>query len=179
MSNLLKVFLICLSLVTSSFSLAWSLEEKKDEMTDSFTRTATVKSAEGASFTLLRRSNGAVWGYLKLNASNQFMVGEELLMRIDKLPPVEFNDKLQKLLLRLGDAAPSWEWNPSLIGFSIWHGTPEDGKCGQISDLLRGKSLRIRYHPNQSTSRDLVFDISKTKETIRKALDVSLADCPN
>lgn len=104
------------------------------------------------------------------------MVGENLMVRIDKNEPVEYNDKLQKLSARLGMPTLTWEWNPSLIGFRIWHGSPEEG-CGQVTKLIEGSTMIIRYHPNHSTTRDLHFDISKGKPLLAKALHLDVSEC--
>lgn len=100
----------------------WNSVTRTDAMTDEETSEAYIESTTGDRFTLLRRSDDSVWGYLELDSPHQFSVGYYLMARVDKNEPRDFDDKLEKLTERLGDKIKTWEWNPSLIGFRMWHG---------------------------------------------------------
>lgn len=160
-----------------SHAYAWKLIERTDKITDVVVKTTVVTSAEGATFTVVRQTDNSVWAYVKLAGFDQFMVNEKLVLRIDKNTPIDFSDSLQEVSTRLGRPIHSWEWNPSLIGFRLWHGNPESGRCGQVTAILKGFSLIVRYHPNQSTTRDLTFDISENKASLLKALDLRARQC--
>lgn len=165
--------------VTTFFASAsaWTVDERTDAMTDKVGRVAVQTSLDGSVFSLLRKSDNSVWAYLKLANLNQFMVGERLLIRIDKNKPIEFDEDMQKLTAKLGRPISSWEWNPNLIGFRVWHGDPKEG-CGTfISELLQGTTMIIRYHPNQSTTRDIVFNVREGRAAISRALDLDLSRC--
>ncbi len=155
---------------------AWELKETVDAMTDKISRTVFVKSNDGSRFTLARKSNKKVWGYLELNGMNQFMINERLMLRVDKNDPRKFNEDMEKMNREFGLDWESWEWNPSLIGFLVWHGLPNEG-CGLVQQLYDGTKMVIRYHPNQSTIKDIHFDISKNKLAIPVALGFEMDNC--
>ncbi len=160
-----------------TFAAQWVSVTRTDAMTDEETTETFVESTTGDKFSLLRRSDESVWGYLQLASPNQFSVGEQLMARIDKNEPREFNDKLEKLTADLGMKVESWEWNPSLIGFRLWHGKKDEG-CGYVRQLYDGKRLVIRYHPNQSTTRDIVFELDGNQKAISKAVGFDVSHCP-
>ncbi len=166
--NLLVVALI---LFAPPCLATWKLHKSVDSMTDKVTKDAYVVSSGGDRFTLLRKSDGRVWGYLQLAGMNQFKVNDALMLRVDKNKPVPISDPgLENLGIH------AYEWNPSLLGFLLWHGKVNEG-CGYIRDLLSGKRLVIRYHPNQSTYRDVTFHIAKNKAAIRQGIGLSSNDC--
>jgi hypothetical protein len=172
-----KIFaFILLLLSTSVLASTWQQSITTDAITDKESIEAFVMSSTGDRFTILRRTDGKFWGYFQLAPPHQFRVGERLIARIDKNAPREFNEDLQKLTKRLGDPANSWEWNPSLVGFLLWHGDQAEG-CGWLTQLYNGKKLVIRYHPNQSTFRDVVFKLSGNQKAISKAAGFNLSKC--
>lgn len=160
------------------FAGEWELKSSTDAMTDQTSSQAEVRSADGDTFTVLRRSDGSVWGYVRLAGTNQFGINENLMIRVDKNKPIEFNDKLATLSRQLGISNPiqMWEWNPSLIGFRMWHGNPAEG-CGIIQQLYNGHQIIVRYHPSQSTYRDITFTLSGNAKAITDALGFNINDC--
>ena len=104
------------------------------------------------------------------------MVNERLTLRVDKNEAQEYNGDLHKLMRELGDPTPYWEWNPTLIAFIVWHGKIGEG-CGLVEQLWNGSQLIVRYHPNQSTTRDIYFDISANKAVIPASLDIDMSKC--
>ena len=172
-----SLFLALMLFPFAALAAEWNSTTRTDAMTDEETTEAYIESTTGDRFTLLRRSDGSVWGYLKLDSPHQFSVGEQLIARVDKNDPREFNDRLEKLTESLGDKIEAWEWNPSLIGFRMWHGKKDEG-CGYVSQLYNGSRLIFRYHPNQSTTRDLVFELAGNQETISKAVGFDISQCP-
>jgi len=168
------VLLVC-GFLASPVS-AWEIEKTTDAMTDEVSRTVFVDSNDGSRFTLIRKSDNSVWGYLKLSGMNQFMINERLLLRVDKSEPVKFNEDFEKLTVELGMKVESWEWNPNLIGFRLWHGKLDEG-CGLVQKLYDGEKMVIRYHPNQSTIKDVHFDISKNKSVITDSLEINMDNC--
>ena len=174
-----RIIIILVVILFSSSASAWELKKSVDAMTDKVSHTVFVVSNDGSRFTLIRKSDNSVWGYIELVGMNQFMVNERLLLRVDTNPPKEQNNDFNKMMASLGlsDSAPKmWEWNPNLIGFRIWHGKIDEG-CGYIQELFEGKKLVIRYHPNQSTTKDVYFDISKNKAAIPTALGIDMDQC--
>jgi len=172
--------LICVALTLLPFAAMaaeWNSVTRTDAMTDEETIEAHIESTTGDRFTLLRRSDGSVWGYLELDSPHQFSVGDQVMARVDKNEPREFNDKLEKLTESLGDKIESWEWNPNLIGFRMWHGKKDDG-CGYVQQLYNGSLLIFRYHPNQSTTRDLMFELDGNQAAISKAVGFDVSQCP-
>ncbi|MDP1528250.1 hypothetical protein [Rhodoferax sp.] len=172
----MRQILATITALLVSTANAWTLQESVDVMTDKVTRQAVVAATDGSTLTLLRRSDDSVWGYVKLSGMNQFMVNERLMMRIDKDKPVEFNDDLQRLMTKLRKPMPSWEWNPSLVGFHIWHGNPAQG-CGMIKRLIESSTVLVRYHPNQSVTRDILFNTDSNRHLIGEALGLEVAQC--
>lgn len=169
------VLLVC-GLLASPVS-AWEIKKTTDAMTDEVSRTVFVVSNDGSRFTLIRKSDNSVWGYLKLSGMNQFMINERLMLRIDKNEPVKFNEDLEKLTAEIGMKEEMWEWNPSLIGFRLWHGNLDEG-CGLIQKLYDGEKMVIRYHPNQSTVRTISFTLTGNKKAISDALGFDVSTCP-
>lgn len=165
------IIFIALSAFATSSIAEWKVQESVDAMTDQVSKTAYVLSDNGSRFTLIRKSSSAVWGYLKLSGMNQFKANDVLMLRVDKNEPRDYDDKAQKLF-----GIPSYEWNPSLLGFLIWHGKADEG-CGLVGQLLQGQKMVIRYHPNKSTYKDIVFDISKNKAAVREGLGLESDQC--
>jgi hypothetical protein len=161
---------------TKTSELAWKLKTSVDPITDKTTKEAYIIDSPGNKLTILRRSDGSVWAYIQLSGINQFGINEELIFRVDKNEPMEFNDNLEKLSEKYGKKIQSWEWNPNLIGFRMWHGKADEG-CGYIQQLYFGKELIVRYHPNPSTQKDIVFAIDKNQDAIIQALDLQISLC--
>lgn len=155
---------------------AWALKKSVDPITDKNTKEAFIKNKDNNILTIIRRSDNSVWGYIQLAGFEQFGVGDELILRVDKNEPVEFNDKLERISEKLGKKIQSWEWNPNLIGFRMWHGSAQDG-CGYIEQLYHGKELVVRYHPNKSTQKDIFFSIEKNHNAILNAIDLEISSC--
>lgn len=173
-----KLIAACLFMASSVANAGdWVLQTSTDAMTDKTTSQAVVTAQDGETFTILRRSDGSVWGYLQLSGMNQFGINESLLFRVDKDTPIEFNDKLQKLTQKLGHPIATWEWNPSLIGFRIWAGKVEEG-CGIVQKIFKGSQIVVRYHPNQSTFRDVTFVLTGNQKAISDALGFDINTCP-
>lgn len=158
------------------FAGEWQLKVTKDAMTDATTSEAFINSSAGDKLSVIRRSDGSVWGYVQLSGLNQFGINDSLLVRVDKNPVAEFNDRFEKLSNSLGKPIKTWEWNPNLIGFRMWHGKADEG-CGIIKQLYEGKVVVVRYHPNQSTTRDITFEISGGQKALSDALSVDLSSC--
>jgi hypothetical protein len=173
----MKLHFVAMFLATGVASAAdWSLKQSTDAMTDAVRKEAFVTNTEGDKFTIIRRNDGSVWGYFQLAGLNQFSVGERLMLRVDKNKPVEFNEDFEKLTRQLGRPIEAWEWNPGLIGFRLWHGKSDEG-CGLVHQLYNGSQLIIRYHPNSSTERDVVFPLGGNHDAIAKAIDLQMSDC--
>jgi len=170
----MKTFLATILLFhTAAVFANWQIKTTTDAMSDETSSTIYVKAHNGEKFTLIRKTDNSVWGYFNLTGMKQFKINDQLLLRVDKNKPREINDKLQKAF-----KVHTYEWNPNLMGFLLWHGSAkEDNSCGFIGELINGKKLVIRYHPNKSTKRDVVFDISKNKNSIKKSLSLPKSAC--
>lgn len=155
---------------------AWTLKTSIDPITDKNTKEVFIKNKDNNKLTIIRRNDNSVWGYVQLAGFEQFGVDDELIFRVDKNEPVEFNDNLEKITEKYGKKIPSWEWNPNLIGFRMWHGSAEEG-CGYIQQLYRGKELVVRYHPNKSIQKDIFFSIDKNQNAILDAIDLEISSC--
>lgn len=169
--------LICLLVASTATAGDWEAKTTTDAMTDATSTEAFVTNADGDKFTMLRRSDGTVWGYIELSGIKQFSVNERLMVRVDKNDPVEFNEDFEKLSRELKMPMDTWEWNPNLIGFRMWHGKFNEG-CGMVQRLFKGQQLIIRYHPNPSTISDVVFPLYGNQKTISDAVGFDVATCP-
>jgi len=172
----MKVFTVFAFLAFSSQAslAAWEFKSSTDAMTDRVSKEAVVMSTTGDKFTITVRSDNSVWGYIQLAKGNQFMVGEELMIRVDKNQPSKFSGMLDRMLKDV----KLWEWNPSLIGFRIFHGD-FSANCGAIlPQYYNGEKMLLRYHLNQSTQRDLEFDINGNREALSQTVGHDLATCP-
>ncbi len=175
MKKLITLGLLAIS--STAFAGNWELRTSTDAMTDTVASQAVVDAPSGEKFTVMRRSDGSVWGYVQLSGVNQFGINDNLMVRVDKNKPFEFNDKLEKLTRQLGKPIESWEWNPSLIGFRMWHGKVDEG-CGIVQQLFHGQQIVVRYHPNQSTFRDITFPLTGNQKAISDALGFDINTCP-
>ncbi|MGV8803489.1 MAG: hypothetical protein ACWA6Y_00835 [Polaromonas sp.] len=155
---------------------AWVLKTSIDLITDKNTKEAFITNKDNNILTIIRRNDNSVWGYIQLAGFEQFGVSDKLIFRVDKNEPVEFNDKLEKISEKYGEKIQSWEWNPNLIGFRMWHGSVEEG-CGYIQQLYHGKELVVRYHPNKSTQKDIFFSIEKNHDAILNSIDLEIYLC--
>ena len=155
----------------------WVLKISTDSMTDTITKEAMISSPTGESFTLLRRSDGSVWGYFRPANGQMFSAGDHLMVRVDKNKPIELNGKLEELMARVGKKMEVWDWNPTLIATRIWHGKVSDG-CGIIQQLYNGQTMIVRNHPNESTYRDTTYTLGGNREALLQALDVDINACP-
>ena len=164
-----KFFLVAAAMLLTNSALAseWILKSYTDSMTDAIRKEVYISNGDGDRFTLIRKSDGAVWGYVKLSGGKQFNIGERLMVRIDKNKPMEFNGDLDKIM---GGQINTWEWNPSLVGFQLWAG--ESGGCETLKQIYSGSQITVRYHPNDSTSRDVLFVVDGGYEEISSALDI-------
>ena len=90
---------VLLSGLASTETEAWTLSTRVDAMTDKQESVVSVQSRDGAKFTLLRKSDNSVWGYLSLGGMNQFAVDQEILIRVDKHEPTDFrtHEKFYKI----------------------------------------------------------------------------------
>lgn len=170
------VFSVLVFLATVHSAFAWTIQESIDVITDEPRKQVAVTSADGHTFTLIRKSDNRVWAYVKLASPNQFMVGERLILRIDQDKPINFNEDLHNLMQRTGKPIKAWEWNPSLIGFLLWHGVAEKG-CGLVKRLMESSKMVIRYHPNQSTERDIIFNTGQDRHLIGQSLNIDPSVC--
>lgn len=168
--------LTMMTISASSFA-GWEVRTTTDAMTDAITIEAFVESQEGHRFTLLRRSDNSLWGFVRLAGLEQFSINERLMMRVDKNEPFEFNDDFEKLMERLGQPKNAWEWNPSLIGFLMPLVEKKLG-CEIIKQLLHGSSMILRFHPNQSTIRDITFPINGNQKAVSDAFGFNVETCP-
>ena len=175
----MKKFFVIGLLAIPGLALAgnWELRTSTDAMTDQVVSQAIVTAQTGETFTVMRRSDGSVWGFVQLSGSSQFGINDSLMIRVDKNTPVEFNEKFEKLTAQLGKPIESWDWNPTLIGFRMWHGKVDEG-CGMVQQLYYGHQLIIRYNPNQSTFHDITFQLTGNPEAIADALGIDIAMCP-
>lgn len=175
----MKFFLLILVAVTPALALAtdWNLVNEKDAMTDEERTEAVIENPDGDRFTILRRANGKVWGFLSLGGVHQFGIINSIKARYGGNQAFVYNDDLDKLSKKLGRPMNGWEWNPKLVAFLMWHGNIEEG-CGKITELAESKQILFRYKPNQSTQRDVYFRDVSEASAIPAALGINLEDCP-
>lgn len=154
------------------FAETWKVNSETDSMTDVTRIHAVVAAKTGDTFTILQRDDKSIWAYFELSGTNQFSVNDRLTLRVDKNEPISYNQDFQELSRELGQPVTNWEWNPNLISFELGSGK-SDGDCHKIvTQIYSGEKLIIRYHPNQSTTRDVSFSITGGKEAISKAIDI-------
>ncbi len=163
-----------LLLATSTFVSAegWKVETKVDAMTDVTRTYAMVTAKTGETLTILKRDDKTIWAYFELSGVDQFSVNDRLTLRVDKNKPISYNQDFQELSRELGQPVTNWEWNPSLIGFAVGSAKADGGCHKVVSEIYNGEKLVIRYHPNQSTTRDVIFPLANGKEVISKAIEI-------
>lgn len=163
-----------LLLATSTFVSAegWKVETKVDAMTDVTRTYAMVTAKTGETLTILKRDDKTIWAYFELSGADQFSVNDRLTLRVDKNKPFDYNQDFQDVSRELGLPVTNWEWNPNLIGFEVGSAKADGGCHKVVSEIYAGEKLVIRYNPNQSTTRDVIFPLVNGKEVISKAIEI-------
>ena len=64
--KMLRAFLATVLGLLASTANAWTLQESVDAMSDKASRQVLVTAPDGSTFTLLRKTDGSIWGYLKI-----------------------------------------------------------------------------------------------------------------
>ncbi len=151
---------------TSAGAAQWQLDSRVDAMTDLPSENVFIENAEGDRLTILRRSDQSIWGFLSLGEGRMFGSSRQgVLLRVDDHPPVGYSE-----------ANTAYEWNPALAGFRI--GTAESSYCSIVRQLHAGEALAIRYFPNDSTQRDIRFELDPASaDALLTATGVDMDQC--
>jgi hypothetical protein len=152
----------------------WKLEQRTDAITDDVVKYASIQSRSGDTATIIRKSGGEVWMYVRLRPAALFSTEQRLAARVDKHEAYSWSKREDDAMK--GILPPSFDWSPSLIGVRLWHGKAEEG-CGFVGQLAKGRLLVVRHYPQEATVQDVMFDLPKDSGPLMRSLDLRPSDC--
>lgn len=144
-------FLLFLCLTSGAIAAGWQLESRIDAMTDETREEAYIENAGGDRLLIMRRSDGSIWGFLRLGGGRMFGSSRQgVILRVDAHAPIGYS----------GARESEFEWNPTLVAFRM---RPAGSMyCEVFQQLHVGESLLVRYYPSDSTQRDIKFELDPT-----------------
>jgi hypothetical protein len=143
--------LLFLSLTSGAVASGWQLESSIDAMTDEPRQEVFVQNNGGDRLMIMRRSDGSIWGFLRLGGGRMFGSSRQgVMLRVDAHAPISY----------FGTRDSEFEWNPSLVAFRMR--TAASMHCEVFQQLHSGESLLVRYYPSDSTERDIKFTLDPT-----------------
>ncbi len=161
--------------VFSTVAMAgWISVDKTDDFTDkqvTFARYTDTKHT----IQISREDNG-VWMYITRKLTGTLEPDTVVELRVDENKTFEVNPELSALLERLGQKA-SYQWEPKIVGFLIWHGIEEEG-CAFIGELLLGSKLRGRYRLNSMERDTFSIPLEGARGAIIAGLDLKICGKP-
>ncbi|MBE5317467.1 MAG: TonB C-terminal domain-containing protein [Xanthomonadales bacterium] len=146
-----SVFLVFLCFTSGVIASGWQLESRVDAMTDRTVEEAFIENTGGDRLMIMRRSDGSIWGFLRLGGGRMFGSSRQgLMLRVDSHAPISYS----------GARESEFEWNPTLVAFRMR--TAGSMYCEVFQQLHAGESLLVRYYPSDSTQRDIKFQLDPT-----------------
>lgn len=127
----------------------WTSVNKIDEFTDKQTKFAAFNDSEHR--IQLSHEGKAVWMFITRKKLGTFEPNGLIELRVDK-NEVRVIDPVKSKRLAELVGKKTFQWEPTTVGFLIWHGSEGEG-CGYVDELLQGHELKVRYQTN-SLERD-------------------------
>lgn len=148
----------------------WEFVNKVDDFTDEKVMFAVYSDEEHR--VQLSHVGTSVWMFITRKKIGTFEPNGIIELRVDRDQSIAIEPaKLKRLGAVLGK--PTFQWEPSAVGFLIWHGNEEAG-CGFIGKLLKGKELKIRYQVN-TLERDMFrVSLADAKKSIIGGLGLTI-----
>ncbi|GAW47559.1 MULTISPECIES: hypothetical protein [Pseudomonadota] len=169
-----KILVLVLILLPISAFAKWNVTDKVDEFTDTKTKYMTYNDASHNIQISRNLDTGYVWFFITRKDIGSFEPDTLIEMRVDKNKTKEIDPKFLK---RLGSGVGQsfYQWEPSTIAFSVWHGKEDQvKKCGFISELLSGSELKIRYRINSLETHSTSVSLNGAKEALISTLELTV-----
>lgn len=148
----------------------WTLVEQKDAMTDHVQRAAVVVNAEGHTFAVHARSDGAVWANFSLAERYAQQIGSYrgIMYRVDSLPArdLEPDRRLQELAPSI---AKRYIRTPNWVNFRLWDGRQGSDGEAAIKELAGGQRLLVRFPLSTGGHRDTEFTLDGARAAMEGA----------
>ncbi len=176
MISIRKLVAVLIFVVPNAALAEWTTVTKVDSMTNEVRKSAFVENSLGHRFSVYRipSDDNRVWGNFAISQKVFDLIdGEKLIQfRIDKHDAKDLREsvKLQKLMQRLGETRPMYEWKPKWVNFVLWHGDKEEGVSPAIENLKNGNTLKVRYYLSKGGYKDTEFSLKGAKNAIDEAL---------
>lgn len=152
----------------------WKVVEKQDEFTDEKVKFIAFSNDTHRLQISRHNETGYVWFFITRKEFGTFEPDSLVELRVDKNDTKNIDPKFLKRLSS-GVGQTFYQWEPSTIAFSVWHGKEEQGKrCGFISELLNGDELKIRYRINTLETRSTSINLSGIKSDLISTLGLKI-----
>jgi hypothetical protein len=147
----------------------WTYSKKVDAMTDEVNRSISVENDSEHKLTTYADSKGRFWLTVSLGGFDQFSHERAPMLRVDKYPPMDFNDEivLQELIARLDPegAEIHYEWNPGFVNVMLGGDvtavtTPDANEKAPMTEFMRGEKIALRYWLGTGGYKDTEFTLS-------------------
>jgi hypothetical protein len=156
----------------------WQVVTDADALPDKVYKMAQTTNAQGQSLAVYRMLRGAVWlrFQVKLGGPEALATGRAPFYRVDQNP----NHDLEELrdFTERRPSAPMYLSTPDSISFVLGALQPDDTRPPNLSELLAGARLQIRYLLEQGEIRQASFSLEGAAPMIAQALDIKLAAAP-
>lgn len=169
-----KIMLLLLIFFPISGYANWNVISKIDDFTDDEVKFASYNDDHHHLQINRNEKTGYVWFFIKRKDIGSFEPNTIIEMRVDKNKVKEIDPKfLKRLSSSVGQTF--YQWEPNTIAFSVWHGKEDKGKkCGFISDLLTGDTLKIRYRVSTLETNSINISLNGAKDSLIEALDLKV-----
>lgn len=162
----LTLFFIFFS--ASAFS-NWNYVNKVDDFTDEKVMFAAYNDSDHR--IQLSHEGTSVWMFITRKKLGTFEPSGIIELRVDRNKTHIIDPAKAKLLSKLMKKSV-FQWEPSTVGFLLWHGKEEEG-CGYIGQLLNGKELRGRYQLNSMERDSFKISLDGAKPAIIEGLGLT------
>lgn len=149
---------------------SWQIVKTKDEFTD---KSVTYVFFEDADYRVqISNESPAIWIYISTKNGPMFENYGELEFRVDDNATRTFTKEGITLLEKYGSKVYSWE--PRTIGMHIFHGGQlnkgaDDASCGLLTELMKGKELKVRYQVNSLSKKSFKVNIQGLRPLVVEA----------
>jgi len=147
----------------------WTYVNKIDEFTDK--KICYTEYTDENHRIQLSHEGKSVWMYITRKKNGTFEPNGIIELRVDKNELREIDPiKSKKLASLLGRS--TFQWEPSTVGFLLWHGNEKEG-LGYIGELLNGREFKARYQLNTMERDAFKISLDGAKESIVKGLELT------
>lgn len=166
----LKVVALLISLFPMFAMAGWGFVNKVDDFTDQQVMYAAYSDDEHR--IQLSHEGDSVWMFITRKKIGTFEPNGIIELRVDDNKSLAIDPVKSKRTAKLLGIS-TFQWEPSTVGFLIWHGKENEG-CGYIGQLLEGKKLKGRYQTNSMERDTFQVSLDGAKEAIISGLGLNI-----